>query len=77
MGRVSTCQKNCNTIDLRRAQVNKYRSLPELSKGRQWTSINSIEDNWKSSYLSVVALQFARAKFKFTWKRIQNCGDEF
>ena len=21
MGRVSTCQKNCNTIDLRRAQV--------------------------------------------------------
>ena len=25
MGRVSTCQKNCNTIDLRRAQVNyKY-----------------------------------------------------
>ena len=23
MGRVSTCQKNCNTIDLRRAQVNK------------------------------------------------------
>ena len=22
MGRVSTCQKNCNTIDLRRAQVN-------------------------------------------------------
>ena len=23
MGRVSTCQKNCNTIDLRRAQVKK------------------------------------------------------
>ena len=23
MGRVSTCQKNCNTIDLRRAQVNE------------------------------------------------------
>ena len=23
MGRVSTCQKNCNTIDLRGAQVNK------------------------------------------------------
>ena len=23
MGQVSTCQKNCNTIDLRRAQVNK------------------------------------------------------
>ena len=23
MGRVSICQKNCNTIDLRRAQVNK------------------------------------------------------
>ena len=27
MGRVSTCQKNCNTIDLRGAQVNKQ--LPE------------------------------------------------
>ena len=25
MGRVSTCQKNCNTIDLRRAQVNHNR----------------------------------------------------
>ena len=24
MGRVSTCQKNCNTIDLRRAQVNDW-----------------------------------------------------
>ena len=24
MGRVSTCQKNCNTIDLRGAQVNNY-----------------------------------------------------
>ena len=24
MGRVSTCQKNCNTIDLRRAQVNNW-----------------------------------------------------
>ena len=23
MGRVSTCQKNCNTIDLRGAQVNQ------------------------------------------------------
>ena len=23
MGRVSTCQKNCNTIDLRGAQVNE------------------------------------------------------
>ena len=27
MGRVSTCQKNCNTIDLRRAQVNKASSV--------------------------------------------------
>ena len=24
MGRVSTCHKNCKTIDLRGAQVNKY-----------------------------------------------------
>ena len=35
MGRVSTCQKNCNTIDLRRAQVNNYRPislLPAFSK---------------------------------------------
>ena len=27
MGRVSTCQKNCNTIDLRGAQVNDTVSL--------------------------------------------------
>ena len=30
MGRVSTCQKNCNTIDLRRAQV-KNNSLNNIS----------------------------------------------
>ena len=27
MGRVSTCQNNCNTIDLRRAQVNDAGNL--------------------------------------------------
>ena len=27
MGRVLTCQKNCNTIDLRRAQVNDLQWL--------------------------------------------------
>ena len=27
MGRVSTCQKNCITIDLRRAQVNNETAL--------------------------------------------------
>ena len=27
MGRVSICQKNCNTIDLRRAQVNNSNTI--------------------------------------------------
>ena len=30
MGRVSICQKNCNTIDLRRAQVNELFLLHSL-----------------------------------------------
>ena len=30
MGRVSTCQKNCNTIDLRGAQVNEYYTTDSL-----------------------------------------------
>ena len=37
MGRVSTCQKNCNTIDLRGAQVND--SLAEL------TNTNAVAEN--------------------------------
>ena len=32
MGRVSTCQKKCNTIDLRRAQVNEFTDLPGIAK---------------------------------------------
>ena len=32
MGRVSTCQKNCNTIDLRGAQVNENYSLHLIFK---------------------------------------------
>ena len=45
MGRVSTCQKNCNTIDLRGAQVNKlglWNSLcttePTLLEVIKWVS---------------------------------------
>ena len=47
MGRVSTCQKNCNTIDLRRAQVNNhmaskvwdkiYLSIPKLKRLHRWS----------------------------------------
>ena len=33
MGRVSTCQKNCKTIDLRGAQVNKQRVLTPGHQG--------------------------------------------
>ena len=33
MGRVSTCQKNCNTIDLRGAQVNECNNISMLVKG--------------------------------------------
>ena len=33
MGRVSTCQKNCNTIDMRGAQVNDA-ATPTLRNGR-------------------------------------------
>ena len=39
MGRVSTCQKNCNTIDLRRAQVNDFLVQPYV-----------IETYWTTSY---------------------------
>ena len=37
MGRVSTCQKNCNTIDLRRAQVNDILMQPYVSE-TYWTT---------------------------------------
>ena len=36
MGRVSTCQKNCKTIDLRGAQVNNNGGV----QGKPETSIN-------------------------------------
>ena len=42
MGRVSTCQKNCNTIDLRGAQVNKSRRHP----GNR--DINNTQDRQRS-----------------------------
>ena len=35
MGRVSTCQKNCKTIDLRGAQVNKMEIHTSGPKGPQ------------------------------------------
>ena len=35
MGRVSTCQKNCNTIDLRRAQVNKDGAIAIADREQQ------------------------------------------
>ena len=44
MGRVSTCQKNCNTIDLRGAQVN-YRSL---AGGATSTSAIAVNLRWIS-----------------------------
>ena len=48
MGRVSTCQKNCNTIDLRRAQVNQmgiWRKpwMKDVSKFIDICSTNSIQ----------------------------------
>ena len=40
MGRVSTCQKNCKTIDLRGAQVNKQRVLTPGHQG--WNDLHSL-----------------------------------
>ena len=37
MGRVSTCQKNCNTIDLRRAQVNDFKIFDLSLNGNPYT----------------------------------------
>ena len=45
MGRVSICQKNCNTIDLRRAQVNEVKSLlcwSQCLNQACWLDFNSI-----------------------------------
>ena len=52
MGRVSTCQKNCNTIDLRRAQVNN-----DLS----WIRANGIH----AKALSEENLKIPIRKWKF------------
>ena len=40
MGRVSTCQKNCKTIDLRGAQVNKQRFLTPGHQG--WNDLHRL-----------------------------------
>ena len=48
MGRVSTCQKNCNTIDLRGAQVNntiQYKIMILIECVCYNMIINNIPDN--------------------------------
>ena len=44
MGRVSTCQKNCNTIDLSRAQVNN-----DYNHNNDTNIDNNENDNDKNS----------------------------
>ena len=55
MGRVSTCQKNCNTIDLRGAQVNKQYSNIGSDNGlgptRRQAIIWTIDDYFIDAYM--------------------------
>ena len=44
MGRVSTCQKNCNTIDLRGAQVKK---AMKVDSKVVFIMSNGLFFNWK------------------------------
>ena len=51
MGRVSTCQKNCNTIDLRRAQVNNLRNGVSIV----YSTVYSGTDQRKHQYSASLA----------------------
>ena len=63
MGRVSTCQKNCNTIDLRRAQVNhtgNYRK-PQMEEAPNLSNIdptNPIEISIQHEFLTISYVSF-------------------
>ena len=67
MGRVSTCQKNCNTIDLRGAQVNKRESVslsscPNLSF--LWMGGDHAIECWNCCYHGVWLLHSRKTMLK-------------
>ena len=58
MGRVSTCQKNCNTIDLRRAQVNQIKETEPASRETDVKSIISYQNGGNAIELERILLFF-------------------
>ena len=58
MGRVSACQKNCNTIDLRGAQVNKICGIDW--PWRCFTNVSRALQNIPSKYVRTSSLNYVR-----------------
>ena len=57
MGRVSTCQNNCNTIDLRRAQVNKA--------GRQLNALQRLKGSLDKNSRMAIYKSFIMSNFNY------------
>ena len=60
MGRVSTCQKNCNTIDLRRAQVNDWPWLLKCSSVRESKMMNAVARAQLTIHVSLAGPNISR-----------------
>ena len=54
MGRVSTCQKNCNTIDLRRAQVNETLDEIKTSLENLWQEMIQLSEFFQYSFVLIL-----------------------
>ena len=71
MGRVSTCQKNCNTIDLRRAQVNKHQSSIIITINNYDNSSSSNNNNYNNNNNKTSTASFTTATIKLVLFMVQ------
>ena len=74
MGRVSTCQKNCNTIDLRRAQVNDWNWFDFVKIFQVTSTVHKI--GWREFQMATKPLNHfysdheVKCDFGYVWQRL-------